>query len=257
DEADFTDSDIEVLPTKKPKSTSTKDLSLITPAMGRRSRIVNTSKPEDAALIQQSTKAGPEYYDSDAEDLPGPVKGVSKPELYRNVQWGSAATCDQGYEDSVPHSQLVPGRWERQPDGTLLDQKFKLLVKFVDTDGHKKVYTNPPPKDWNDQAAISALNKRIAQQWRRGSNFRFRPVVTTYSQTERAWILENLGDDGRPKQSQSQFVEDFNERFMGKVVAGELRGYRTCSSLTKELERFKPQYKAGVVPVPAARRAKK
>ena len=58
----------------------------------RSERILNPANPEHARLIAAASKAGPEYYDSDLDDLPGDVKETNKPHLFRNVKWGSLAT---------------------------------------------------------------------------------------------------------------------------------------------------------------------
>jgi hypothetical protein len=54
--------------------------------------MLDPQNPEHAALIAAASKAGSEYYDSDAEDLRGPVKDTTKPHLFRNVKWGPLAT---------------------------------------------------------------------------------------------------------------------------------------------------------------------
>lgn len=58
----------------------------------RSERILDPKNAEHAKLIAAAPKAGPEYYDSDADELPGNVKDTSKPHLFRNVKWGSLAT---------------------------------------------------------------------------------------------------------------------------------------------------------------------
>jgi hypothetical protein len=235
------------------------DIFLVEPKLKRTERMVDPNKPEDAALIAQATKAGSEIYDSDAEDLAGNVKDAGNPSLYRNVKWGIAATSFENFEQTEPFVDFVPGRWERQPDGSVRDQKYKLLVKFVDLKGKQKIFKNPPPKDWNDQTALTALNKRSVQQWRRNTKYRFRKVVIQYMHEERVWILEHLNVDGKPTVGWKRFVKHFNEKFAGKIIDSqdEPRPARTQSSLTKEIERFTREYKAGQVPVPAKRAAAK
>ncbi|KAF2243882.1 hypothetical protein BU26DRAFT_436805 [Trematosphaeria pertusa] len=230
---------------------NTPGLTLMTPAMKRSARKVDPTNPSDAALIAAATKAGAEIYDSDAEDLPGLVNGTNKPQLFRNVSWGPAAT---DYSDDFPihpeFSQFVPGRWERMPDGTVVDQKSKLIVKFTDKKGNKRIFANPPPKDWNNQEAITALNKRTVQQVRRNTDVRFREVVSAYVAPERRWILANL-TDGKPAAGWKRFVEQFNNKFAGRLLPGQdkVRPVRTHSSLTKEVERFGPEfYSKGQIP---------
>lgn len=58
----------------------------------RSERMLDPKDPEHARLIAAATKAGSDYYDSDADELPGNVKDTSKPHLFRNVKWGSLAT---------------------------------------------------------------------------------------------------------------------------------------------------------------------
>jgi hypothetical protein len=233
------------------------DIFLVEPKLKRTERMVDPNKPEDAALIAQATKAGSEIYDTDAEDFAGDVKGTGKPGLYRSVKWGVAATSFENFEQTEPFVDFVPGRWERQPDGSVRDQKHKLLVKFVDLKGKQKIFKNPPPKNWNDQTALTALNKRSVQQWRRNTKYRFRKVVTQYMHEERVWILKHLNIDGKPTVGWKPFVKNFNEKFEGKIITGQddPRPARTQSSLTKEIERFASEYKAGRVPVPVERAA--
>ncbi|KAF2844777.1 hypothetical protein T440DRAFT_523234 [Plenodomus tracheiphilus IPT5] len=236
--------------------------SLLTPALKRRNRILNASYAPHAQLVANSTKAGPEYYDSDAEDAPGEAKDTGKPHLFRNVTWGVYATDytnDADFVKEPEFTQFVPGRFELLPDGTVSDQKAKLVIKILDKSGRKRIFANPPPRDWNNQEAVTALNKRTVQQIRRNTNVRFREVVRAYVPEERRWILANL-TAGKPSQGWKVFVEEFNKRFEGKVVTGAngTRPYRSHSSLTKEVERFGPDFYAkGLVPAPAARNAKK
>jgi hypothetical protein len=134
------------------------------------------------------------------------------------------------------------------------DQKAKLGIKLLDNAGRKRIFTNPPPRDWNNQEAISALNKRTVQQIRRNTCVRFRDVVHAYVQAERRWILANLVN-GKPEVGWRDFVKQFNAQFEGKVVEGATgpRPFRSVSSLTKEVERFGPMwYAKGLVPLPMA-----
>ncbi|KAF2689891.1 hypothetical protein K458DRAFT_289253 [Lentithecium fluviatile CBS 122367] len=233
---------------------ATNNVILMQPRMKRKERIVDPSNPADAALIAAATKAGTDIYDSDAEDLPnGALKGVKKRHLFRNVNWGPAAsdlTNDSEFPADPGFTQFVPGRWERQSDGTVADQKRKLLVKLTNKYGRKRIFCNPPPADWSSQEAITALNKRTVQQIRRCTGVRYRGVVTPYVEEERVWIRDNLRD-GRPVGTWAEFVKAFNGRFRGKMSAGavEPRPERTKPSLSKEVERFGQFYSKGLVPV--------
>jgi hypothetical protein len=108
---------------------------------------------------------------------------------------------------------------------------------------------NPPPRDWNNQEAITALNKRTVQQIRRNTSIRFREVVEPYVKEEREWILSHL-TDGKPTSGWKRFVDEFNREFESKVLTpgGVRRPERSHSSLTKEVERFGKMYSKGVVP---------
>ncbi|KAK7186403.1 hypothetical protein DPSP01_013118 [Paraphaeosphaeria sporulosa] len=221
----------------------------------RKQRIVDPKLAADALLILGATKASSDVYDSDADSLDGdaPSSTTTKPELFRNIQWGSAASDysnDADFPTEPSFDQFVPGRWERLADGTLKDQKHKLLVRLTSKDGRKMIFKNPPPKDWNDQKAITALNKRVSQQIRRNTEVRFRLEVEPYVREERAWICDHLLQ-GKPANGWKAFVEAFNAQFVGKVLVGceQPRPERTHSSLTKEIERFgKEFYGKGKVP---------
>ncbi len=227
--------------------------SLVTPVLKRHNRILDPARPEHAKLISTAVKAGPDYYDSDADDLPGRVKDTTKPHLFRNVAWGSQATdlanADE-FSSAPDFSQFVPGRFELLPDGTVKDQKSKLVIKLIDKVGRPRIFVNPPPRDWNNQEAITALNKRSVQQIRRNTNVRFREVVQAYIPQERRWILSQLAN-GKPKKGWKAFVADFNKQFADTVVPGVAgsRPHRSHSSLTKEVERFSAIYAKGRVPV--------
>jgi hypothetical protein len=233
------------------------DFILMQPSMKRKDCIVDPNNAADAALIAAATKAGADIYDSDAEDLPNTeLKGTKQKTLFRNVNWGAAAS---DYRDAAAFpvnpvfTQFVPGRWERQPDGTVVDQKHKLLVKLTDQKGKQRIFKNPPPADWANQAAITALNKRTVQQIRRTTMVRFRKEVVPYVQEERRWILAHL-KDGKPETSWVDLVAAFNKQFQGVVVAGseQPRPARSHSSLSKEVERFGAKfYSKGLVPSPA------
>jgi hypothetical protein len=221
----------------------------------RKQRIVDPTHPADALLILGVPKAGSDIYDSDAESLAGDVtpSTTSKGELFRNIQWGPAASDtsnDADFPTEPSFDQFVPGRWERLADGTLLDQKHKLLVRLTSKDGRKMIFKNPPPKDWNDQRAITCLNKRVSQQIRRNTAVRFRLEVESYVNEERVWINAHL-TNGKPADGWKTFVAAFNARFAGKLLEGceGPRPTRTHSSLTKEVERFgKNFYAQGKVP---------
>ncbi|KAF1352638.1 hypothetical protein EJ07DRAFT_136483, partial [Lizonia empirigonia] len=251
-------------------------LILSTSKLKRSERILDPSVPEHATLIAATPKAGPEYYDSDAEDLPGGVKETNKPHLFRNVKWGSLATDYSNPaafttepELHVPlptptsstntsSTQFVPGRFERLPDGTACDQKRKLIIKLTDKQHRQRIFLNPPPRDWNNQEAITALNKRTVQQIRRNTAMRFREVVEPYVKEEREWILAHL-TQGKPSNGWKRFVDDFNRQFEGRVLedGGVKRPERSHSSLTKEVERFGKMYAKGVVPNTALQAAGK
>lgn len=241
---------------------ATDNIKLIQPAMARKSRIVNPADPGDAALIAASTKASDDIYMSDTA-TDERTTDPNKPSLYKRVVWGPEAT-DVDYPGSEfptdpAFTQFVPGRWERLPDGTLRDQKAKLVVKLTDKTGTKRIFLNPPPRDWDDQEAITALNKRTVQQIRRNTAVRFRGVVKAYVDEERQWILNNL-KDGKTPAGWKAFVKDFNAQFAGKTLAGVdgVRPERTHSSLTKEVERFGPAfYSKGNLPVAGGKKKSK
>lgn len=155
-------------------------------------------------------------------------------------------------------TQFVPGRFERLPNGTASDQKFKLIIKLTDKQHRQRIFLNPPPRDWNNQEAITALNKRTVQQIRRNTSIRFREVVEPYVKEEREWILAHL-TEGKPTNGWRRFVDDFNREFEGKKLgqSGAVRPERSHSSLTKEVERFGKIYSKGVVPQTSLQSANK
>ncbi|KAG9197354.1 hypothetical protein G6514_001838 [Epicoccum nigrum] len=225
---------------------------LCSTSLKRSERMLDSQNPEHAALIAAASKAGSEYYDSDAEDLRGPVKDTTKPHLFRNVKWGPLATdyTDLTAFPTEPEfTQFVPGRFELLPNGTAFDQKHKLLIRLTDAHSRLHIFANPPPLDWNDQVAITALNKRSVQQIRRNTPVRFREVVAPYVRQEREWILKHL-EGGKPTDGWKKFVSAFNRKFKGKVLdkQGVPRPERSHSSLTKEVERFGGVYSRGNVP---------
>ncbi|KAF2274036.1 uncharacterized protein EI97DRAFT_134426 [Westerdykella ornata] len=247
---------------QKTAADTNEDHVLVLQTMKRSARILNPEDPVDAALIAEAEKhKDTTLYDTD-DEREGDLKGnISKPELFRNVRWKDVAydTDVEPFEPTLDFNGFVPGRFERMPDGTVRDQKSKLLTKLVDANGNRRIYRNPPPKDWNNQEALTALNKRIVQQIRRNSNVRFRRQVVPYEQFEREWILKNLNSSGKPKKGWIEFVADFNEQFEGKVFDGviEPRPQRSVSSLTKEVDRFHDDYSQGRVPEPAADKDKR
>jgi hypothetical protein len=273
---DDTDSEVDIMATaKKVKKTKTKapvvveeeeeveekKAGLQLPTMKRNARILDPNNAHHTALIASASKVGNDYYDSDADDLPGKVKDTTKPDLFRNVAWGGFATdySNAEFSPSPAFSQFVPGRFELLDDGSVCDQKSKLVVKLLDKNGRKRIFANPPPRDWSSQEAITALNKRTVQQIRRNTAVRFREVVVPYVGEERAWILANLSS-GKPTKGWKTFVDEFNKAFEGKVLAGVdgARPFRSHSSLTKEVERFGADfYGKGLVPSGGKKGARK
>ncbi|EON67532.1 hypothetical protein W97_06900 [Coniosporium apollinis CBS 100218] len=82
---------------------------------------------------------------------------------------------------------VVGGRFLE--DGT--DQLEKLKVVYVDKKTQKKVravYTNGTPKDWNDQAVITLINKWRSQRHRRGPEETNRPARDPWSDGEVALL---------------------------------------------------------------------
>lgn len=235
---------------------------LVHSEMKRFRKILNKNDPNDKALIEAAEKAPRTIYDTDGELEDGEIgHNIAQPDKFLNVKWGEDAYIkdDSDFEENLPFSQFVPGRFERMPDGTARDQKWKLLVKLVTKDGQKKIFRNHPPKDWEDQEAISALNKRTVQQIRRNTKYRSRPVVHRYIHEEREWILQNLNKQGKPKKDWKLFISEFNKMFAGKTFGDdpEPRPARTGSSLTKEVERFREIYTKGQVPVPVEKPKKR
>ncbi|RAR09832.1 hypothetical protein DDE82_001549 [Stemphylium lycopersici] len=265
---DDTNSDIDIMPrkgrTKKAEVSLPESPAppLATPTMKRIQRTLDPNKPTHAALVSGATKAGSEYYDSDADDLVGGAKDAGRPDLFRNVTWGAYVTdysVDADFQANPEFTQFVPGRFELLPDGTARDQKYKLVIKLLDKAGKKRIFTNLPPRDWNSHEAIRALNKRTVQQIQRNTSVRFREVVRTYVEEEQSWILANLSA-GKPTEGWKRFVDEFNETFKGKTLMGTagIRPFRSHSSLSKEVERFGADFYAkGQVTVPAKHRHRK
>jgi hypothetical protein len=235
------------------------DIILVEAWTSRYKRIVKEDDPKNAELIAKAIAdgkmAGDEVYDTDGEDDPNTInKNVKNPEWYQPVRWGEKTfdTEDATWNPTVleEFTNFVPGRWEHMPNGEVRDQKHKCIIKLVDLNGKKVTFHNNPPKDWSDQKAISALSKRVVQQIRRNTNYRFRDVVTPYLPEERKWILTQL-NVGKPKKGFRAFRADFNKQFAGKKLAGDdsVRPYRSESSLQKELDGRKEDYKNGHIPV--------
>lgn len=65
---------------------------LVARPLKRNQRILDPKVAAHATLIASASKVGDEIYDSDEESLPGDVEGTTKPHLFRNVDWGSAAS---------------------------------------------------------------------------------------------------------------------------------------------------------------------
>lgn len=74
--------------------------------MKRAERILDPADPDHAKLIAAAIKDGSEYYDSDADELPGNVKETNKPHLFRNVKWGSLATDYSNPKDFTTEPEL-------------------------------------------------------------------------------------------------------------------------------------------------------
>ena len=68
--------------------------------------MLDPANPDHAKLIAAASKAGPEYYDSDADELPGNVKETNKPHLFRNVKWGALATDYSNPNDFTTEPEL-------------------------------------------------------------------------------------------------------------------------------------------------------
>ncbi|KAH4061774.1 hypothetical protein HBI67_196730 [Parastagonospora nodorum] len=254
DENDGHRARISISPSPDSDIESVQQLALVHPVIKRARRIIDPQNAADATLIASTSRAGAEYYDSDADDLTGPIKGMKDTaNHFRNVKWGACATDksnDADFPTTPAFRAFVPGRFERLADGTAFDQKRKLIVKLTDAKGTKHIYANPPPRDWTNQDAITALNKKTVQQIRRNTDVKFRARVNEYVEVERAWILAHLKDGG-PEHSWARFVNEFNKEFAGKVVEGakDVRPMRSQSSLSKEVSGRKEFYGKGVVPV--------
>ena len=86
------DSDFDAADEKESSSLRSSPTVLFSTSLKRSERMLDPKNPEHATLIAAAPKAGSEYYDSEAEDLPGPIKDTTKPHLFRNVKWGALAT---------------------------------------------------------------------------------------------------------------------------------------------------------------------
>lgn len=89
-----------------PNSSPDGKLILSSNVLKRAERMLDPTNPGHAKLITAATKAGSEYYDSDAEELPGNVKETNKPHLFRHVKWGSLATDYSHPEDFTTEPEL-------------------------------------------------------------------------------------------------------------------------------------------------------
>lgn len=102
DDAMFDAGDEESSPNASPNS----KLVLSSNVLKRSERILDPTNPDHAQLIAVATKAGSEYYDSDADELPGSVKETNKPHLFRNVSWGTLATDYSNPSDFTTEPEL-------------------------------------------------------------------------------------------------------------------------------------------------------
>lgn len=89
-----------------PTALSDSKLVLSSNILKRSERILDPTNPDHAALIANAITAGPEYYDSDVDELPGNVKETNKPHLFRNVKWGSLATDYSNQADFTTEPEL-------------------------------------------------------------------------------------------------------------------------------------------------------
>ena len=109
DDNDFNDDDDAIFDASDediPTLTPDNKLVLYSNVLKRSERILDPANPEHARLIAAAPKAGSEYYDSDADDLPGSVKDTNKPHLFRNVKWGSLATDQSNPADFTTEPEL-------------------------------------------------------------------------------------------------------------------------------------------------------
>ena len=89
-----------------PDSSPDSKLILSSNVLKRAERILDPGNPDHARLIAAAIKDGSEYYDSDADELPGNVKETNKPHLFRNVKWGSLATNYSNPSDFTTEPEL-------------------------------------------------------------------------------------------------------------------------------------------------------
>jgi hypothetical protein len=215
--------------------------------MERKRRILDPSNEADAALIASAPKAGAEYYDSDEDVDPGPN------DLFRDVHWGALAndfSDNEAFPSEPSFRYFVPGRFERLEDGSASDQKHKLIVRLTNTNGRKVIYCNLPPRDWNNQKAISGLNQSVSGLYRRNTDAKLCTRVP-YTEAERDWILTNL-TNGKPPHGWKQFAEDYNNQFAGKVILGDdnSRPRRSTPGLKQAVSRWGERSHAkGVMPI--------
>jgi hypothetical protein len=218
-------------------------------------RALNPKDEELARRTNTVTWAGADYYDDDlTKDLSGNIEGLKMPDLFRNVAWGPYTTNksnDTEFPTSPTFRKLVPGRLARRPDGSIIDQKSKLVVKLTDAYGRKRIFTSPPPRDWRNERAISILNKRIAYQIRRSTEVERRAHWSEYTVVERTWIRDNL-IAGQPPNGYTLLATEFNKRFADKILekGTHPRPTRTRLALRREVVRYRPDfYSKGLVPM--------
>jgi hypothetical protein len=109
EDTDFEDDNDAMLDASEEDSsltTSGSKFVLSSSVLKRSERILDPANSEHAKLIAAAPKAGPEYYDSDLDDLPGNVKETNKPHLFRNVKWGSLATDYSNPADFIMEPEL-------------------------------------------------------------------------------------------------------------------------------------------------------
>lgn len=89
-----------------PNSSPNSRLILSSNVLKRAERILDPTNPKHAKLIAAAPKASSEFYDSEADELPGSVKETNKPHLFRNVKWGSLASDYSNPEDFTTEPEL-------------------------------------------------------------------------------------------------------------------------------------------------------
>jgi hypothetical protein len=211
---------------------------------------IDPADVNNAKLIATTSRARADHYDSDADGLP--VMKNPK-DLFRDVRWRDHTTeksNDDDFPASLAFRAFIPGRFERLANGTAFDLKRKLIVKLTDIKGNKCIYANLPPRDWINQDAIAALNKKMLQLIRRNTAFKLRARVVDYVGVERALIPAHL-NNGKPAHGWKRCADDFDKQFAGKVVpcAERLRPARSQGSLSEEVSGRKEFDGKSVIPV--------